>query len=97
MPTNVGDLDVMRGHVLDRLERHARNVRYAIFGAAAIEAALIAFALLKVNFSDRFEVVVFVLFLLTYTVVCLGLLALGSHMSRIGDRVLAALQALAER
>ena len=97
MPTRPGDLDVVRGRVLDRLERHARNVRYAIFGAATTEAALIAFALFKLNFSERFEVVVFVLFLLTYTVVCLGLLALGSHMSRIGDRVLAALEALAER
>jgi hypothetical protein len=37
---------------------------------------------------------VFVLFVLTYSIIGLGLLALGAHMSRIGDRVLAALEGL---
>jgi len=33
----------------------------------------------------------FALFVLTYTVIVLGLFALGAHVSRVGDRVLAAL------
>jgi hypothetical protein len=84
----------MRAGVLDRIERHARNVRFAIMAAALAEAALMAIALLKLDFSNRFEVVVFVLFVLTYTVIGLGLIALGAHVSRIGDRVLAAIEGL---
>ena len=94
MPTHTTDLDAMRDSVLDRLERHTRNVRLALFGAATVEALLIAIAIVKLDFSNRFEVVVFVLFVLTYSIVGLGLLALGAHVSRIGDRVLAALEGL---
>ena len=84
----------MRESVLDRLERHARNVRLAVFGAAAVEALLIAIAIVKLDFSNRFEVIVFLLFVLSYSIVALGLVALGAHVSRVGDRVLAALEGL---
>ena len=94
MPTQAADLDAMRTSVLDRIERHARNVRFAIVGAALAEAALMAIALLKLDFSNRFEVLVFLLFVLTYTIIGLGLMALGAHVSRIGDRVLAAIEGL---
>ena len=76
------------------LERHARNVRLAVFGAAAVEALLIAIAIVKLDFSNRFEVIVFLLFVLSYSIVALGLVALGAHVSRVGDRVLAALEGL---
>jgi hypothetical protein len=94
MTPNTTDLDAMRDSVLDRLERHTRNVRLALFGAATAEALLIGIAIVKLDFSNRFEVIVFVLFVLTYSIVGLGLMALGAHMSRIGDRVLAALEGL---
>jgi hypothetical protein len=94
MPPDTADLDAIRGSVLDRLERHNRNVRLAIFGAAGVEALLIAMAIIKLDFSNRFEVIVFVLFVLTYSIVALGLLALGAHVSRVGDRVLAAVEGL---
>src|SRR4051794_25330501 len=94
MATHTANIDAIRSGVLDRLERHGRNVRFAIFGAAAVEALLMAIAIVKLDFSNRFEVIVFVLFVLTYTIVGLGLLALGAHMSRVGDRVLAALETL---
>jgi len=94
MPNHATDLDAMRESVLDRLERHARNVRLAVFGAAAVEALLIAIAIVKLDFSNRFEVIVFLLFVLSYSIVALGLVALGAHVSRVGDRVLAALEGL---
>lgn len=94
MPTHSTDLDAIRGGVLDRLERHARNTRLALVGAAALEALLIAIAIVKLDFSNRFEVVVFMLFVLMYSIIGLGLMALGAHVSRIGDRVLAALEGL---
>lgn len=89
------NLDSIRTTVLDRMERHERNIKLAMFGAAIAEAALIAIALLNLDFSQRFEVVVFLLFVLSYTIIAFGLFALGIHVSRVGDRVLSALESAA--
>ena len=89
--TTDADLDAIRTGVLDRMEKHARHVRFAIGGAVILELLMLAIALLKLQFSNRFEVVIFSLFVLTYTIMVLGMFALGAHVSRVGDRVLAAL------
>jgi len=89
--TSPSNLDAIRAGVIDRMERHARNVKLAMGGAAVIELLLIAVAAAKLQFSNRFEVLVFAFFLMTYTIVLLGLAALGAHVSRVGDRVIAAL------
>jgi hypothetical protein len=91
MSTPSSRLDDIRIGVINRMERHARNVKLAMFGAAVIELLLIALAAAKLQFSNRFEVLVFAFFLMTYTIVLLGLAALGAHVSRVGDRVIAAL------
>lgn len=88
------DLDAMREMVLDRMERNATNVRLALGGAACVELALLVFALTQLDFSVRFEKAMFVMMVLLYTIILLGLAALGAHVSRVGDRVLAALAAL---
>lgn len=82
------------GSVLDRMERHARTTKLAILGAAAIEGLLMAVALLKVNWADDTHVLLFVFSVLGYTIVALGLVALGAHVSRVGARVVAALDTL---
>ena len=41
--------------------------------------------------AKRLAHMVFVLFVTTYTIIVLGLVALAAHVSRVGDRVLAAL------
>jgi hypothetical protein len=84
-------LDDIRAGVINRMERHARNVKLAMGGAAFVEVLLIGLAAAKLEFSNRFEVLVFAFFLMTYTIVLLGLGALGAHVSRVGDRVIAAL------
>jgi len=89
--TNDTDLDAIRAGVLRRVEQHDRHVRLAIGGAVVLELLMLAIAVLKLQFSNRFEVVVFALFVLTYTILVLGMFALGAHVSRVGDRVLAAL------
>ena len=85
------DLNAIRQNVLARMERHQRNVRLAIVGAALAEAALFALALWRIDFSNRFESTVFLLFVLSYTILGLGMVALGAHVSRVGDRVLSVL------
>jgi hypothetical protein len=92
MPTITNKMDSDRQSVLDRMERHNSNVRLAMIAAAALELAFIALAVLRIDFTKRFEVLVFVFFIMTYSIVILGLVALGAHVSRVGDRVLAAMQ-----
>ena len=78
-------------NVLDRIERHSRHVRLAVLGAAAVEGLLLVFCLALLDWHDDLHVLLFVLSVLTYSVIALGLLALGAHVSRVGVRVVAAL------
>jgi fatty acid desaturase len=89
MPTP--DLDRMRADVLDRMERSDRLVRWAILLAALFELLLFVAAFLLIDWRDPLQKLVFVLAVSGYTIVVLGLVALGGHMTRVGDRVLAAL------
>ena len=72
-------------------------VRAAILGAVAVEALAIGLALWLVDWKDRTHVLIFVMGILSYTVVVLGLAALAAHVSRACNRVVAVLQAFAPR
>ena len=63
----------------------------AIMGAASVEGLLMVVALLKVTWANSTHVLLFVFSILGYTIVVLGLVALGAHVSRVGARVVAAL------
>jgi ABC-type Mn2+/Zn2+ transport system permease subunit len=82
--------DIVTG-VLDQMERHARRTKLAILGATAVEALLLAIALIAVDWSDRTHVLLFIFSVLGYTIIVLGLVALGAHVSRVGARIVAAL------
>jgi hypothetical protein len=84
-------LDDVRHSVLDRMERAERMVRLALFGAALAELALFAIALVMVDWHDRIERLLFLFSVITYTIIALGLAALGAHVSRSVGRVLAAI------
>jgi hypothetical protein len=86
------DLDRVRISVLDRMERSDRIVRSAILLAALFELLLFVAAFLLMDWRDPAQRLAFVLAVTGYTIVVLGLVALGAHMSRIGDRVVAALE-----
>ena len=85
------DLDTIRGTVLDRLERDARTVRLAVLGAATTELALFVVAFRLIDWHDRTQLLLFVLSVLGYTIVVLGLVALGAHVSRTVGCALAAI------
>lgn len=78
-------------HVLANVDRHAQTVKIAILGAAALEGLLLALALWKLDWTNELHLILFALFVLTYTVIALGLVALGAHVSRVGARVVSAL------
>jgi hypothetical protein len=90
MTTN--DLDTVRQGVLDRIERHERNMHLAIIAAAVLEGALFIIAFRLVNWSDRTQTIIVVMSVLTYTIIALGLVALGAHVSRAVARVLLAIE-----
>jgi hypothetical protein len=84
--------DNIRENVLARMDRHARVTRLAILGAALFESLLMAVALLRVDWKNETQVLLFLFFVLSYTIVALGLIALGAHVSRVGARIVAALE-----
>lgn len=77
--------------VLARMDRHAQHVRAAVIAAAMAEGLLLIIALLKIDWQNDTQVLMFVFSVLGYTIVGLGLVALAAHVSRVGARVVAAL------
>lgn len=86
------DLDRLRASVLDRIERSDRLVRGAILLAGLFELVLLVSSFMLIDWNDRLQRLAFVLAICGYTIVALGLVALAGHVSRVGDRVLAALE-----
>ena len=86
------DLDRVRASVLDRMERSDRLVRGAVLLGALFELLLFVVAFLIIDWRDPLQRLVFVLAITGYTIVVLGLVAVGGHVTRVGDRVLAALE-----
>lgn len=80
-------IDEVRSSVLDRMERAERNRNLAILGAAAVELILFIVAFMMVDWNDRVERLVFVLAVLSYTIIVLGLAALGAHVTRSSARM----------
>lgn len=84
-------INEIRSNVLDRMERSERYVRLGIFGAALAEVMLLAVAFTMVDWSNRVERLLFVFSILGYTIIVLGLVALGAHVTRTAGRVVAAM------
>lgn len=91
------DLDSIRQSVLDRMERGDKLVRGAIIAAALVEGLLLAAAIFLADWSNPLQRLVFILSILTYSVIACGLLALAGHISRSTGRVLVALESLNAR
>jgi hypothetical protein len=79
------------------MERGDKLVRGAIVAAAVVEALLLAAALFIADWSNPLHRLVFLLSILTYSVIACGLIALAGHISRSIGRVLVALESLNAR
>lgn len=97
MTTSAQDLDSIRQGVLDRMERGDRLVKGAIMAAAILEGLLLVVAIVIADWSNPLDRLVFVLSILTYSVIACGLVALAGHISRSTGRVLIALESLSKR
>ena len=90
-------IDDIREGVLRRIDRQANLIRLAIIGAVAVEALMLALALRLIDWKDRTHVLLLIFSVLGYTIIVLGLAALGAHVSRAANRVVAVLQTIAPR
>jgi hypothetical protein len=84
-------LDDIRSDVLARIDRAERNYKLAFVAAGVVEAIfLIAFVFLA-DFKDRTHVLILLGTVMTYSMVAVGLVALGAHVNRAILRVLQAI------
>ena len=88
------DLDNVRAAALARIERSERNVKLAFLGAAIIELAFIVTFLFLADLSNRLHLLLLISTISCYSIVVLGLVALGEHINRSIGRVLKAVELL---
>ena len=88
------DLNAVRAEALARVERGERNFKRAFFGALVFEALFLVVFLLAADFSNRTHVLLLIATVGGYTVVVLGLVVLGAHVSRGVARILKAVEML---
>jgi hypothetical protein len=89
--THSGRLDAIQAGVLDRMERAEKLMKISVIGAAILEAGLFAIALYLVDWKDPVQRLMFIFAVLSYTIIALGLVALGGHVTRTAARILAAM------
>lgn len=87
-------LDEIRNDVLARIERTERNYKLAFFGAAALEAVFLMTFLFAADLSNRTHVLLLLGTVMTYSILALGLVALGAHVNRATLRVLQAIDGM---
>ena len=86
------NLDEVRASALARIERSDRNFKLAFFAAAAIETLFIISFVLLADLSNRVHLLILISTVSSYSIIVLGLVALGSHINRSVLRVLKAVE-----
>jgi len=86
------NLDAVRSEVLARINRSERNFKLAFFAAIAVEALFLATFLLAADLSNRMHLLLLIATVGSYSIVVLGLVALGAYMNRGVLRILKAVE-----
>ncbi|CAA9356431.1 MAG: hypothetical protein AVDCRST_MAG89-3467 [uncultured Gemmatimonadetes bacterium] len=82
---------------LDEAEHRDRMSTIALVAAAMIEAVLLGYILTEIDFGDPVHKLMFLLSLLTYCTLGLGLAALAAKTSAQNARLMHAIQLMSER
>ena len=90
------DLNEVRAAAMARISRSERNFKLAFFGAAIFESLFIVSFLLLADLSNRMHVLLLISTVSSYSIVVLGLVALGNHINRSVLRLLTAIETLKE-
>ena len=86
-------LDRARMSVLDRMESGRKLMQIGIGAASILELAMLAACILLVDWGDRQQVLLFVIFLLSYFILVLGMVVLAGHVTSSTARILSVLEA----
>lgn len=86
------NLDTVRAAALARIDRSERNFKLAFFGAAIVETAFVISFVFLADLSNRLHVLLLVSTVSCYSIVVLGLVALGAHINRGIARILKAVE-----
>ena len=87
------NLDTVRANVMQRIDRAERNYRLAFFGAVALEGVFLIAFLLMADLHNRTHVLLLLGTVMSYSMIVLGLVALGAYVNRGFLRVLQAIEA----
>ena len=87
-------LDEVRAAALIRINRSERNFKLAFFAAALVEMLFVVSFLLLADLSNRMHLLLLISTVSCYSIVVLGLFALGAHINRSALRVLTAIEML---
>jgi hypothetical protein len=91
------DLDRVRAAALERIDRGERNFKLAFVGAVVVETAFIVSFLLLADLSNRLHLLLLISTVSCYSIVVLGLFALGAHINRGIARLLKAIEMSGEK
>jgi hypothetical protein len=78
-------------------DRRDRVSRLAIYAAALIEAVLLGLALMVMDFDNETHLLIFIVGILVYSTLALGLAAVAARAAAADARLLQAIQLLDER
>jgi len=87
-------LDDVRSDALAQIDKTRRHYRLAFFGAVALEGIFLMTFLFAADFHNRTHVLLLIATVMSYSILALGLVALGAHVNRSTLRVLQAIDAL---
>ena len=90
--SNVENINGVRQTALDRIDRSERQYKLTFLVAAIIEGLFLASFVLLADFSNRLHLLLFVATIAIYSILALGLIALGVHVNRSTLRVLNAVE-----
>lgn len=88
---DAGPIEEARRGALNRVDRAERSYKLTFLAAAAVESAFLVAYLLLADFSNRLHVLLLIAAVAIYTIVALGLVALGAHVKRCTLRILKAI------
>lgn len=96
--SEANNIDNVRRATLDRVDRTERHYKTAFIGAAILEILFLAGFLLLADFkSNRVHLLLFLATIAIYSIVALGLVALGALANRNALRILKAIESLEGR
>ena len=89
--------DEARRKALKQIEKSERNFKLGFFGALLVEGLFLAGFVIAADFrNNALHFLLFISTIATYTIIALGLLALGAHVSRNTQLILKAIELLDE-